>query len=404
VALVASGPAAARRANFSALPGAGPNGAFTSSASLRVTTYTGYSSLPESAAAVFSPAAAGDLLHSRQWLSNAEQNGLRPGDCLRIFAVHGGGNGELVALFPAVYSRLYASHPGARVLHFTLPEDQDYSPLAPAGAAVPAGAAAAVCEALRAAKPAYDVIRVGPLPAGEPLAAEFAAALRRTGHLLQGYPQAPARFEIVAGMSSKEYLAQRPRPLRESLERNTRLLLQGGRGRFHLAVDRVLLAATWGDVQRIVDEAPVEGEAEPADSLSSMLGVAADDGALRLGLLYLDDAPVAMQFWVVGGGVARCLRIWGAQGQRPFPIDDVLTQMMAVCLIDGDRVAELVFGAIDEAFARNWAPQSRGRFGLAAFTPRTWRGLRGALRHVGGQQLKALPARAWQRLIVRPRR
>jgi hypothetical protein len=304
----------------------------------------------------------------------------------------------MVALLPAVYSRLFASHPGARVLHFTLPEDQDYGPLAPPGQEVTGNVIEAVFDQLSADRPTYDVIRVSPLPANSRLAAEMVSALRRTGHFLQGYRHPPARFEGVSGTSFKQYLAQRPRPLRESLERNTRLLLQGGRGRFHFPCNRELLEATWSDVQRIIDTLPDEGEPERPGYLPSMMALAADYGALRLGLFYLDDEPVAMQFWVVTAGVARCLRIWGAQGQRAFPIDDVLTQMMAVCLIDGDRVAALDFGVIDEEFARNWAPQVHERVGIAAFSRRTWRGLRGAIWHIGAQRMKALPGQFLGRL------
>jgi len=370
---------------------------------LRVLAQNGYASLPAEAAALFDDPTGGDLLRSREWLENAERNGLRPGDRIRIYSVHEPRNEQMVALLPAVYSRLYAAHPEARVLHFTLPEDQDYRPMASDGEALPSSLFAEVLDALRSAPPSYDVIRVSPLPAASPLAAEFATALHRTGHFLHSYRHPPARFESVAGMSFKDYLAARPRPLRESLDRNTRLLLQGGRGRFHFPCNPELLEATGGDVQRIIDAAPEDDAPEPPSYLASMMALAADHGALRLGLMYLDDQPVAMQFWVVTAGFARCLRIWGAQGQQPFPIDDVLTQLMAVCLIDGDKVAELNFGAIDDEFARNWAPQARERMGIAAFTPRTWRGLRGALRHVGAQRLKSLPARAWHRLIGRPR-
>ncbi len=363
-----------------------------------VTSHNGYASLPPTAARLFADPGAGDLLRSHAWLQNAERNGLRPGDRLRIYSVQPAQDEPPLALFPATYSRLYPSHPQARVLHFTLPEDQDFVPLAPTGAALPGGVAAAVFDALHGGPPTHDVIRFSPLLSSAPLAAEVVAALRSTDHFVQVYRHPPARYEAVAGMSAQAYLAARPRSLRESLERNTRLLLEGGRGRFHFPCNRELLEATWGDVRRIVESTPVEGEPERPNYLGSMMALAASHGALRLGLFYLDGVPVAMQFWIVSAGIARCLRIWSAQDQRVFPIDDVLTQMMAVCLIDGDRAAVLDFGVIDEEFAGNWAPQSRERIGIAAFTRRTLRGLRGAVRHVGAQRAKSLPGRILQRL------
>jgi len=366
--------------------------------SLRVQVNSGYASLPEAAAGVFDDPSAGGILRSREWLQNAEANGMRPGDRVRLYSVHDASGDEVLAVFPALYSRLYASHPGARVLHFTLPEDQDFAPLAGSGKVAPVGATAAVLEAIAAAGQAYDVIRVSPLPVAAPLAAEFGAALRSTGHFLQVYRHPSERFESVAGQSFKDYLAQRPRQLREVLDRHTRLMLQGGRGQFHFPCNRELLEASWGDVQRIIDAAPADSESEPLQHVATMMALSAHFGALRLGMMYLDGQPVAMQFWIVTAGVARCLRIWGAQGQPPFPVDDLLTQMIAVCLIDGDRVAELDFGAIDEDFASGWAPKVRERIGIAAFTPRTWRGLRGAMRHVAPQYARSLPGRLWRRV------
>lgn len=77
---------------------------------------------------------------------------------------------------------------------------------------------------------------------------------------------------------------------------------------------------------------------------------------------------------------------------------DVLTQLMALCLIDGDRVGELDFGAISEDFARDWAPQARERIGIVAFNRSTSRGWRGAFRHIGMQKIKQAPARLWRML------
>jgi len=367
---------------------------YRSASDLRVTAFSGgYPALPPGCDRVFADPLTGNLLRSRLWLQNTEANGLRPGDRIRLFGVQKAGGDPGAALVPAVYSRLYASHPGARVLHFTLPEDQDFSPLMADESLAEHAVVDTVFEALQEGASTYDVIRVSPLAAGSPLAADLAAVLRRTGHLVQAYRHPAARFAEINGLSFQEYMAQRPRALRESLDRNRRLMLEGGRGRFHFPCTRNMFEFSWKDIQRVVEAAPIEGEPEPAGYLSSMMALAADFGGLRVGLLYLDEQPLAMQFWLVSAGNAYCLRIWGAQGPQPFPVDDLLTQMVLVCLVDGDRVAELNFGAVDEEFARNWAPGKRERIGLAAFTRRTWRGLRGAARHVLPKAIASLPAR-----------
>ena len=352
---------------------------------MQVRAYRSYAELPAGAAALF-PGARERIFQSRPWLENLERNGLRPGDQLRLFCIED--ESGPVALAPALYSRLYAAHPNARVLHFLQPDEQPYEPLL--RGASPGDVAASLAAWLAANRRAYDVVRAGPLDAGSPFAAALLSALRAARHPLQVYRHFSDCYEAVAGQSFKDYLARRPRGLRESLERNTRLLLQGGRGRFHLARDQELLEDAWGSVRRVADAAPREGEPEPPGYLPSLLALAADAGALRLGIFFLDDVPEAMQLWVIDGGSARCLRIWQVRDHRAFPLDEVLTQMMALCLIDGDRVSELDFGAVSEAFARDWAAAMRPRIALAAFNPRTWRGLRGAFRHIGVQFLRSL--------------
>ena len=113
-----------------------------------------------------------------------------------------------------------------------------------------------------------------------PLAAEISRELRRAGHFVQLYRHPTSRFEDVAGLSFKDYLASRPRPLRELLDRHTRLMLQGGRGQFHFPCNRELLEASWGDVQRIIDAAPVDAEPESLQHIATMMALAAHFGAL----------------------------------------------------------------------------------------------------------------------------
>lgn len=365
---------------------------------LRVRVFESYAELPAAFGALFEDARSGDLFRSREWLHNGAQNGLRPGDRPRVFTVESEGDGAPIAVLPALYSRLYSAHPRARVLHFLQPEELPYAPLLAGQGERLAEALEAVVRFLRDKPATYDVIRVSPLGAESPFAAAMRAALRRGGHPLQTYFHPSARYESVAGQSFNDYLAGRPRALRDTLSRNTQLLLEGGRGDFALVRTPQQLNEAWSVVARLLAAAPVEGEEELPNYVPSLMAAAAEADCLRLGLFFLDARPVAMQLWVVTRGIAHCLRIWDAQGAGVFPIDEVLTQMMTLCLIDGDRVAELDFGAVSAPFAESWAPKARARLGLAAFNPRTWRGLRGAARHVGGQMLRSFPARLWRKI------
>lgn len=353
-----------------------------------------YAELPASAADLFADPDGGDLFHSRQWLKQAQASGLRHGDRLELLTLEGAEGPR--ALLPALYSRLYGPHPGARVLHFLQPDEQPYEPIIGALGIEAAALAAELAAFFGGAPKAFDVVRASPLDQQSRFTAALVEALRKTGHLLQVYRQPDDHFEDVSGLGFDGYMAARPRPLRESLERYTRLLLQGGRARFYLAMSVGQFADAWGAVRRVIAATPQQGQPEPLQHLQGIMRVAAELGGLRLGLLFLDDQPVNVQFWVVTRGVARCLRFWSGTEQRAFPLDDMLTQFMALYLIDADHVSELDFGSVRADFAADWAPAARQRIGVVAFNRRTWRGLRGAARHIGVGLVKSLPKRLWR--------
>lgn len=369
------------------------SGAPAATAALHLIIYQDPGELSEAARALC-PDAESDLFQSFPWVGTVTQAGMEVGDRLQLhLVVDGDAQQAPVALLPAVYSRLYGSHPGSRVLHFLQREEQPYLPL---GRQL--GVAETVAAWFDANPKAIDVVRVSPLDPDLPFTPEIIAALRRHGFWLQLYRHARSRYAVVAGMDGATYLAQRPRHVRESLDVNTRLLLQGGRGEFHFPCTPEMVKDAWGSVCYVVDHAPTEGRKDPRRYLRAMLDAAAGTGSLRLGLFSLDGLPVAMQLWVISGRAARCLRIWSAPQQKVFPIDQVLTQMMALCLIDGDGVGELEFGDVNDEFASEWAPLARERIGLAAFNRRTWRGVRGAIRHIGIASLKNAPQLLWRRL------
>ena len=354
--------------------------------------------LPREALALCDDPHTGDLFRSAKWLTEVAVAGLQPGDRLRILLCQDDAAlPATVALLPAVYSRLYGSHPGARVLHFLQREEQPYAPI---GHDLDlTEVAQCLVRKLGETPKAFDVVRVSPFNAGQRFTEVLVPALRRCGYWVQLYYQARSHYAAVAGQNFAQYLAQRPRALRELLDLNTRLLMQGGRGAFHFPCTPELLDDAWDTICMVVDRAPVEDAPDSLAYLHALMMAAAQAGALRAGIFSLDGEPVAIQLWVINGRVARCLRIWGAQGQRTFPIDDVLTQMVALCLIDGDKVEELEFGDVSEEFAQDWAPQARERLALAAFNRRTARGVQGALRHITLPWLTQLPRRLWSHLL-----
>ena len=161
------------------------------------------------------------------------------------------------------------------------------------------------------------------------------------------------------------------------------------------------LDAAVGAYTAVLERNPTDAEMEPEGYGRDVMRVAAGAGALRLGVIDFDGEPAAVQLWIVSAGIARCIRIWSDPRHAALPLDDMLVRCMVPQLLDVDCARELDFGPVEREFAQNWAPRKRERIGVVAFNPRTWRGIKGALRHVLLPKLLAVPRRLRRKLLGR---
>ena len=77
-----------------------------------------------------------------------------------------------------------------------------------------------------------------------------------------------------------------------------------------------------------------------------------------------------------------------------FSPGTVLTYRMLERIVDKGDVAEIDFGVGDDSYKHDWASGRRELWGLMAFNPRSFHGILGALRHIGGQRIKQAASRA----------
>ncbi len=363
---------------------------------MRVSQFNGCERLPAGTRTLFGDART-RMFHSPEWWLHYQHYGVPAGDLFRMFVAESDAGGKPVALFPAIFSRLYGAHPRARLLYFMGPEGMPYEPMLSPDGEDPKAAVNSVIEFTRGGRLEYDVLRFSPLEPDTPLLSHLVEALRQCRYKYQIYGMQEDRYETTAGRSSAEYLAKRPAALRQTLENAGQMLFDSGRAAFTLVREPAEIGDAWRHCESILAEAD-ERNPEHFEYLPRLLNLAAEAGVLRLGLLTLDGKQAAMQLWVVARNVGQCLRIAQHARFANLPLDDMLTERLTRHLIDTDRVVELDFGYIVEQFAAHWAPQRRRRVGIIAFNTRTPRGLKGALRHIVLPKLLALPRRVMRKL------
>jgi CelD/BcsL family acetyltransferase involved in cellulose biosynthesis len=343
--------------------------------------------MPGAFDALFARLSALGLFQGREWLQNFAENGLSPGDRMRIYAVDDDGP---LAVLAGVRSRLYSLHPKARVLYFSQPDGLELAPLMDGDDEARSAVLCAVIDHVRDVSGPYDVVRFGPMDPDSTPFTRVVRHLRRRGFLVQSYFNHPNWHAQVAGMSSEDYLRARSRDFRRSIRRRARRLAEHADYRFEL----ITLP---GQVQRGIDAyhrvfaaraMHLQEEPLPESYIPGAMRCAAAAGCLRLGLVHMAGQPVAYQLCLVSAGTAYFMRTgYDARFRRLGVGKNVIFSVIAHVL-DVDRVGVLDFGVGDHLYKSDWVDQRRERWGIAGYNPRTLRGLRNAALHMVASRAK----------------
>lgn len=198
------------------------------------------------------------------------------------------------------------------------------------------------------------------LPDEDEATHRLAAALRRSGWTVWLEPCDTNHVLALAGRSFAEYLAARPGPLRTTLKRK--------RGKVQAVVIDSFDAEAWGTFEAIYAASwkPAEGSPAFLRAFAEAEGAA---GRLRFGMAFVDELPVAAQFWTVEGATAFIHKLAHRQDAASLSPGTVLSAALFERVIDRDRVAMVDFGTGDDGYKADWMEQVRTRHRLTALRP-----------------------------------
>ena len=241
----------------------------------------------------------------------------------------------------------------------------------------------AVAQLLRQS-PGSAVVQLQPLDADSAWLAALQEGLRAAGYWTDRFFCSGNWYQPVPEGGFGAYWQQRPSALRHSMERGRRRLDKAGAWRIDIQTDvSAGLEQALAAYQTVYAQSWKAPEPCP-DFMPELIRTAAREGWLRLGVLWLDEQPLAAQVWLVYGGKANIYKLAYARGAEKFSAGTVLTQALMAHAMDVDQVQEVDYLSGDDAYKADWMALRRERVGLVAFDRRRLRGLLAAGRHFAG--------------------
>ena len=315
---------------------------------------------------------------SREWFAATVEAALPP-DAEPQFLAVTGPEGPL-ALFPMVAT------PDATWQSLTTPYTCLYQPLLRPDAD-PERLAAATAAFGRYCR-RWPVTRLEALDPDWPDLPSLRAGLARAGLATRTFAHFGNWHVGVPGGAWEAYVQSRPGALRETIRRKIRAADRADGVRIEVARSGPALAAALAAYEAVYARSWKEPEPFPRFNGTLVRGLAGT-GALRIGVMWAKERPVAAQYWTVAGRAATVLKLAHDEEFKALSPGTVLTASVIRELIERDGVTELDFGRGDDAYKRAWTGQRRVRIGVLGLAPWTAAGLRSLATHDGGRFLHA---------------
>jgi hypothetical protein len=353
-----------------------------------VKTYSSLDALPQSYVNLFERSSTHWYDFSLPWFRNFAETALDEGDKICIYGVerNSGVNTPIAALATRFKDKSEGLFSGTQLSSLSNFYTITFAPLYDSKADT-SGAFAAMAKAIVADNHKWDSVELRPLDPDSPVYSSLVNSFRAAGMVVQKYFCFGNWYLATAGLSYAEYFKTLPSALQNTINRKTKKLNKTGRARVEIVTGTENLEPTIEAYEKIYLSSWKRPEPYP-QFVSGLIRAFVERGWLRIGVIYIDDQPVACQVWIVNSGKATIYKLGQDQRYDEFSAGSILTARLMEHVLEVDRVQEIDFGSGDDPYKKNWLPQRRERWGLLAMNPRSLAGCIGIIRNVGGRATK----------------
>ncbi len=217
----------------------------------------------------------------------------------------------------------------------------------------------------------------------------IARSLKDTHLQIRHYDYRPNLYEDVSNTTFKDFIASRPSMVKKTYMRKARKLDKTGTMRFTLVDNHGNLDKEINEYKDVLSRSWKEPELFPNHD-AGVIRAAAKSGALRLGFLYVEEKPVAVQIWIVSSGRATIYKLHYDLNFKQESVGAILMLRMFEHMIDVEHINEVDFGIGDEAAKSFWLKDQRPLCGIVAFNTQSITGTTSLAKYSADLQLQAL--------------
>ena len=324
--------------------------------------------LPPHLAALFTAAGTQSFFSQAGWYSIMTRRAREPGSQIRVYADSDRPTAALVCRTDGD-RRLQGLANFYSVEHGPIFGDADAS-----------NAIAGLAGEIAGESRSRELFRLSALDPGDIAFGALARGLKAAGWMVKPHFEFGVWFEDTRGCDFSRYFAARPGELRHTYRRRL-ARARTHRLDFRLADGHSDISSLIADYEEIYRQSWKESEPFP-DFMPELIRWSFSLGALRMGVIRIDDVPAAAQFWILWQGRAVIYKLAHDQRYDALSPGTLLTMRMFEHVLESDRPNEVNFGRGDDPYKKMWLPRRRERWGLVAANPRTLAGLRLGLRGV----------------------
>ena len=219
---------------------------------------------------------------------------------------------------------------------------------------------------------APDMLRLLPMDAQAPETETIKVSLQKLGWRVHTENCQINWIHDFKG-SYEDYIASRPGKLRSTIKRRgARLLaLKGISMVVHNGLENLdQLLAFYKTIYDRSWKVP-----EPHDQfMPALISQIAVKGQLRLGLIKIDDRPIAVHFWIVKYQHAYIFKLAHDKAFDAYSPGTVLMAEMVRFVMENDQVTRLDFMSGDDKYKQDWMSERREKLLLTAYNPRSLHG------------------------------